>query len=126
MEHQRILVTGATGYVGGRVIPRLLEKGYAVRVLVRNATRLTGREWVNDVEVFEGDVLKKETLLPALDGISAAYYLIHSMSNHDNFHERDIKAAKNFATAAHEQDVQRIIYLGGLGDEDSDLSDHLR
>lgn len=126
MEQQRILVTGATGYVGGRVIPRLLEKGYAVRVLVRNATRLTGREWVNDVEVFEGDVLKKETLLPALDGISAAYYLIHSMSNHDNFHERDIKAAKNFATAAHEQDVQRIIYLGGLGDEDSDLSDHLR
>lgn len=126
MVKRKILVTGATGYVGGRIIPRLLEKGYDVRVFVRDANRLTGRDWLDDVEVFEGDVLEKETLAPALAGVWGAYYLIHSMSNHDNFHERDIKAAKNFATAAHDKNVERIIYLGGLGDADTDLSEHLR
>ena len=78
-KQKRILVTGATGYVGGRLVPRLLERGYTVRVLVRDATRLIGREWVNDVEVIAGDVLKPETLPAAMTDIWAAYYLIHSM-----------------------------------------------
>ncbi|GAB5494457.1 MAG: SDR family oxidoreductase [Phototrophicaceae bacterium] len=126
MTSQKVLVTGATGYVGGRLIPRLIDEGYDVRVLVRDASRLTGRDWLEDVEVFEGDVLKAETLPSALDGVWATYYLIHSMSDHDDFHERDVKAAKNFATAAHDKNVERIIYLGGLGDADADLSEHLR
>lgn len=125
-EQKRILVTGATGYVGGRLVPRLLERGYAVRVLVRDATRLIGREWVNDVEVIEGDVLKPETLPAAMTDIWAAYYLIHSMSGNNDFHERDLTAARNFSTVACDQGVSRIIYLGGLGDSDSDLSEHLR
>lgn len=120
-----IMVTGATGYIGGRLVPRLLDKGYNVRVLARDTTRLVGREWLDDVEVYEGDVLKPETLKGALEGVYAAYYLIHSMSGNSNFHERDLRAARNFADAVREQNVERIIYLGGLGDPESNLSAHL-
>ncbi|MEO1644350.1 MAG: SDR family oxidoreductase, partial [Chloroflexota bacterium] len=126
MSKKMILVTGATGYVGGRIVPRLLEKGYAVRVFVRDATRLVGREWLKDVDVVEGDVLKPETLPAAMDGVTAAYYLIHSMSGNPDFHERDLTAARNFSTSAKAHGVERIIYLGGLGDTDSKLSEHLR
>ncbi|MGJ3239146.1 MAG: SDR family oxidoreductase [Anaerolineae bacterium] len=126
MTQQTILVTGATGYVGGRLIPRLLEKGYRVRVFVRNATRLIGRDWVDSVDVIEGDVLEPDTLPPALAGVDAAYYLIHSMRGDENFHERDLLAARNFSGVAQAQGVQRIIYLGGLGDSEADLSKHLR
>ncbi|MGB7339834.1 MAG: NAD(P)H-binding protein, partial [Phototrophicaceae bacterium] len=105
MTQQKILVTGATGYVGGRLIPRLIGEGYEVRVLVRDANRLIGRDWLDKVEVFEGDVLKAETLPSALDGVWATYYLIHSMSDHDDFHDRDVKAAKNFATVAYDKNV---------------------
>ncbi|MFW6042693.1 MAG: SDR family oxidoreductase [Chloroflexota bacterium] len=127
MKH--VLVTGATGYVGGRLIPRLLEQGYAVRVLVRgNASRLNGRPWKGDVEIATGDVLVPDTLSGVMEGIDAAYYLIHSMgSGGDNqFSKRDIQAATNFAQAAADAGVQNIIYLGGLGDPDTDLSEHLR
>jgi uncharacterized protein YbjT (DUF2867 family) len=129
-EDLRVLVTGATGYVGGRLVPRLLEAGYRVRVLVRDPSRLRGpgRPWAddNDVEVFQGDVFKPETLNAAMEGIWAAYYLIHSMSGHSDFESRDVTAARNFGNAARSHDVERIIYLGGLGDPDSQLSDHLR
>lgn len=125
-----VLVTGATGYVGGRLVPRLLEAGYRVRVLVRDPGRLQGRPWVDQVEVATGDVFKPETLLPAMAGVAAAYYMIHSMQkvsqSHDEFHERDLRAARNFGQIAAAAQVGRIIYLGGLGDPEADLSRHLR
>ncbi len=124
---KQILVTGATGYIGGRLIPLLLEAGYLVRVMVRgSANRLSGRSWFNEVEVVVGDVLKPDTLQDALRGIDVAYYFIHSMSGHTEFSERDKEAADNFGRAAEAQGVSRIIYLGGLGDPESNLSEHLR
>lgn len=124
---KRILVTGATGYVGGRLVPRLLEQSYHVRVLIRgHANRLNGRSWQDRVEIATGDVLDAESLSAALQDIDAAYYLIHSMGGHGEFSRRDIQAAQNFATAAAAAGVRNIIYLGGLGDPASNLSEHLR
>lgn len=125
-KNETIMVTGATGYVGGRLVPRLLEAGYPVRVLARDPARLRGRPWATDVDVVSGDVLKPETLQSALHGVHTAYYLIHSMSGNKDFQQRDVIAARNFAEAAKANNVQRIIYLGGLGDADTDLSEHLR
>ena len=126
MKSSVVLVTGATGYIGGRLVPRLLEAGYRVRVLARDPARLVGRSWFEQVEIVQGDVLKPETLPQAVAGVKAAYYLIHSMNGSDNFHQRDLAAARNFGDAAREAGVERIIYLGGLGDPESDLSKHLR
>lgn len=126
MQKPLILVTGATGYVGGRLVPHLLKEGYRVRLLVRDAKRLQGRPWLGRVEVAEGDVLDPDTLAPALEGVEAAYYLIHSMSGDVNFHQRDLTAARNFGEACKAQSVERIIYLGGLGDPLADLSQHLQ
>lgn len=125
-QQRTILVTGATGYIGGRLVPRLLEEGYKVRVLARDVNRLVGRLWLDDVDVVQGDVLKPETLDNALDGVWGAYYLIHSMSGNQDFHERDLIAARNFAKSVRDAKVQRVIYLGGLGDENSNLSAHLQ
>ena len=125
-ESQRVLVTGATGYVGGRLIPLLLERGCHVRVLVRDAGRLKGRSWHEQVEVAVGDVLDPATLPAALDGVDATYYLIHSMSSHPDFAQRDLRAARAFAEAAAAQGVPRILYLGGLGKSEGVLSEHLR
>lgn len=117
----RVLVTGATGFVGGRLIPALLEADHEVVALVRDRHRYDPPE---GVEVVEGDVLKPETLdLPAVD---AAYYLVHSMGGDGDFVERDRRAAHNFARAASEAGVDRVVYLGGLGVERGDLSKHLR
>lgn len=121
-----ILVTGATGYIGGRLVPRLLDAGYRVRVLVRDPSRLQGREWLAQVEVAEGDVLRPETLPAALNGVTAAYYLVHSMGAAADFTERDVRAARAFGNAASAAQLKRIIYLGGLGDQASNLSRHLR
>jgi uncharacterized protein YbjT (DUF2867 family) len=126
-SQQRILVTGATGYVGGRLTPRLLAAGYRVRVLVRGgADRLHGRPWRGQVEIASGDVLKPDSLGAALQDVDAAYYLIHSMGGHTTFRARDIEAARNFSQAAAAAGVQQIIYLGGLGAAESQLSEHLR
>lgn len=126
-EQKRVLVTGATGYIGGRLVPRLLEAGYTVRVLARDPSRLVGRPWLDAVEVVQGDVLQPESLRGTMAGVWAAYYLIHSMSGNKDFHERDLTAAQHFGNAAQAQGVQRIIYLGGLGDSDNEqLSAHLR
>ncbi len=122
-----ILVTGVTGYVGGRLVPRLLAEGYRLRVLVRGRPeRLRGRSWRDDVDIVVGDVLKPDDLAKAMDGVSVAYYLIHSMRGNDEFSQRDVQAAENFAGAAAAAGVERIIYLGGLGDPDANLSEHLR
>jgi uncharacterized protein YbjT (DUF2867 family) len=105
-----ILVTGATGYVGGRLIPRLLEKGYRVRVLVRGGVeRLNGRSWQNKVEISIGDVLSPTSLTTVLVGVTTAYYLIHSMSGNKEFSQRDITDAQNFSQAAAVRGVKRIV-----------------
>ncbi|MCG6912407.1 SDR family oxidoreductase [bacterium BMS3Abin03] len=118
-----ILVTGATGYVGGRLVPRLLEKKYKVRCLVRDVSRLESR-W-KGVELVESDVLNADSLEGVFKDIDVAYYLIHSMGGDSEFSETDIIAAKNFAQAAENQGVKRIIYLGGLGSSEENLSKHL-
>jgi uncharacterized protein YbjT (DUF2867 family) len=126
MQKEIVLVTGVTGYIGGRFVPRLIEAGYHVRVLARDKKRLQGRAWLDQVEMFEGDVLDASTLFPALSGVSAAYYLVHSMSGSADFDQRDLQAARNFGNAAAASGVERILYLGGLGDPQADLSRHLR
>ncbi len=126
MKNQRILVTGATGYIGGRLVPLLLERGYQVRCLVRDPQRLQGRPWQTRVEIVSGDVLKPDSLSTAMQGIDCAYYLVHSMGSGQDFHERDLQAARNFSQAAKSAGVKRLIYLGGLAKEDATLSKHLR
>jgi uncharacterized protein YbjT (DUF2867 family) len=126
MKNVLVLVTGVTGYIGGRLVPELLASGYRVRVLVRDQNRLQGRAWLNQVEVVQGDVLDPASLVTAMSGVSAAYYLIHSMNGSGDFDQRDLQAARNFGDAAHTTGVERIIYLGGLGDPATDLSKHLR
>jgi uncharacterized protein YbjT (DUF2867 family) len=122
---KNIFIAGASGYVGSRLVPRLLEKEYRVRCLARYPEKLKSRSW-RGVEIVQGDVLKPETLLPALQGMDAAYYLVHAMGNSGDFSEKDALSARNFARAAAEAGLQRIIYLGGLGDEDQNLSEHLK
>ena len=126
-DERLILVTGATGYVGGRLVPDLLAAGYRVRILVRrNTQRLAGRTWSERVEIVVGDVLKPDTLPAVLDGVDVAYYLIHSMRGGEAFRERDRQAARNFGRAARKAGLERIIYLGGLGEDKDTLSEHLR
>lgn len=121
-----ILVTGATGYIGGRLVPLLLAAGHRVRCLVRDSSRLVGRSWQNSVEIFEGDVFRPDSLTAAMHGVDAAYYLVHSLGGGADFHQQDITAATNFGTAARTAGVKRIIYLGGLADASPALSEHLR
>jgi len=121
-----ILVTGATGYVGGHLVPRLLKEGYCVRVLVRDTGKAFESPWGSDVEVAQGDVLEPSTLNPVLSGVDAAYYLVHSITQGPDFVQRDILAGQNFSEAAKKAGVERVIYLGGLGDPNAELSEHLR
>ncbi len=126
LEQAPILVTGATGYIGGRLIPRLLDAGLKVRCLVRDRERLRGKLWFDDVEVVEADVLEPDTLSAALAGVKTAYYLIHSMGAAEaGFENRDLRAATNFAEAAEAAGAQHIIYLGGLGSGHKGMSKHL-
>ena len=120
-----ILVTGATGYIGGRLVPRLLADERNVRVLVRSRERVRSRPWSEQVEVAVGDVLDPGSLSEALAGVDTAYYLVHSMGSGPGFHELDVEAAHTFGQAAAEAGVGHVIYLGGLG-SGADLSPHLR
>lgn len=114
-----ILVTGATGYVGGRLIPALLERDHRVRALARNPQKA---QLPDDVTVAKGDVTSGEGLEQALEGIDVAYYLVHSMEGKGGgFEERDRQGAENFGKAAAAQGVQRIVYLGGLAGESKHL-----
>jgi uncharacterized protein YbjT (DUF2867 family) len=127
---RRILLTGATGYVGGSLLPILLEDGHHVRALARDEGRARG-SLPEEVEIAEGDVVSGTGLAEALDGIGVAYYLVHSMGrgsgSADEFAERDRRAAHNFGRAAADAGVERIIYLGGLeGLTSGDKSEHLR
>src|SRR5215216_6614723 len=121
-----ILVTGATGYVGGRLVPRLLEAGYRVRCLVRDPNRLQGRPWLKRVEVVSGDALVLGTLAEAMKDVSVAYYLIHGKQGGQISANRDLDVAHNFADAAAAAGVERIIYLGELVDPTTNLSPYLR
>ncbi|MET3429055.1 uncharacterized protein YbjT (DUF2867 family) [Actinoplanes tereljensis] len=108
----RCLVTGATGYIGGRLTPRLLAAGHEVRCLSRSAARLRDAPWAGRVEIAEGDLADPSSLTAALDGIEVAYFLVHSLGRRD-FEELDRRGAENFAAACREAGVRRIIYLGG-------------
>jgi uncharacterized protein YbjT (DUF2867 family) len=121
----KVLLTGASGYLGGRLLRLLSDRSIPVRCLARHpgflSARVTGK-----VEVVRGDVLDRESLMAAMAGVERAYYLVHSMGSADDFEEADRRAARNFAEAARDAGVQRIIYLGGMGDEKNELSPHLR
>lgn len=121
-----VLVSGASGYIGGRLVPELLARGYRVRVLVRGDFSVYNRRWPG-VEIYVTDALDKRGLKKALKEIHTAYYLIHSMLlGKKKFAAADTRAAGNFREAAEKNGVRRIIYLGGLGDADTHLSTHLR
>jgi uncharacterized protein YbjT (DUF2867 family) len=106
----RILITGVTGYVGGRLVDYLITQNYNLRVMSRDLSRLNQRSWSDRVERVEADVFQPETLKNALRNIDVAYYLIHSMSGNQDggFAQRDVQAARNFAEAAKEQGVAGI------------------
>jgi uncharacterized protein YbjT (DUF2867 family) len=125
---QRIAIAGATGYIGGRLAPRLLDAGYALRCLVRSPRKLEGREWTADarVEVQKVDLADAPSLTRELSGCDAAFYLVHSMmSAGGEYAGRDLHLALTFAKAARDAGTGRIIYLGGLGETGSGLSEHL-
>lgn len=122
----KILVTGATGYVGGRLAPELLARGYDVRVMVRAVSPELQDRWP-EAEIVVADALDEDSLTSALEGVHTAYYLIHSLlGGHKRFEQMDIQAAENFRKASDRNNVSRIIYLGALGDERHALSKHLR
>ena len=120
----RALVTGATGYVGGRLVPELLAAGFDVRVLARHPERLRDRPWNSAVQVCEGDAFRADDVAAALDGIDVAYYLMHSIGLGDDFSEAERQMATVFADAAREAGVGRIVYLGGIS-RATKLSEHL-
>jgi uncharacterized protein YbjT (DUF2867 family) len=123
--HGIVLVAGATGYIGGRLVPELIGRGYKVRVMVRAESPEHTERWP-EAEVVVADALSFEDVFNALEGIDTVYYLIHSMLyGLDKFENADIQAAKNFQRAAAQNGVSRLIYLGGLGDTQTTLSPHL-
>jgi uncharacterized protein YbjT (DUF2867 family) len=121
----RVLLTGASGYVGGRLLGALVAQGYRVRCLARRPEYLRDRVGA-EIEVVAGDVLDLASLAAAMDGVEIAYYLVHSMGTSGDFVEEDRRGAANFGAAARAAGVRRIIYLGGLGEADPKLSPHLR
>ena len=120
-----VCLTGGTGYIGGRLLPLLEDRGLRVRCLTRRPESLEAQV-ADKTEVVQADVLDPESLSSALKDVDTAYYLVHSMGTHGDFEEDDRKGAANFAAAAKQSGVRRIVYLGGLGDSTQKLSPHLR
>jgi len=120
-----VLVTGVTGYVGGRLVPELLAAGYRVRALVRHPERLRDRPWHDDLEMVTGDADDPQAVARAMDGVQVAYYLIHALDTGRRFESTDRHTALVFGKVARESGVGRIVYLGGLYPEGEDLSPHL-
>lgn len=126
MKKRSILVTGATGYIGRLLAHQLLGQGHKVTCMVRDQRKLDA-ELIRSTQVVEADVFDPQSLEKAMRGVEVAYYLIHSMgSKSGDFKNLDIEAAENFGKVAEKGRLQRIIYLGGLGSEDDDLSKHLQ
>jgi uncharacterized protein YbjT (DUF2867 family) len=121
-----ILVTGSTGYIASRLIPRLLDAGYRVRCLARDPLRLKGRDWSRRVEVIPGDVTTPSSLTMALEGVHTAYYLIHNMTYGHGYTSLELDSAHAFALAAGEAGLEHIIYLGGLADPEQHIAPHMR
>ena len=122
----RSLVTGATGYIGGRLVPELLDAGHDVRVLVRDEAKARAHLWANDVEIAVGDATEVDDVRSSLRGVDVAYYLLHSIGTGGDFADTERRIASTFADAAADAGVQRIVYLGGMVPEDEELSEHLR
>ena len=121
----RVLVTGATGYIGGRLVRELLQHKYTVRVLVRDASKITDYPWANQVEVSVGDAQNPEQLADALREVDVAYYLLHALMVKDDFEAEEKALAEKFGSAAKAAQVSRIVYLGGMTSADDHLSAHM-
>ena len=124
-DRPRVLITGASGYVGGRLLSALEDAGVRLRCVARRPDYLRARLGA-ETEIVQGDVLDSASLEAALRDVDTAYYLVHSMGSAGSFEEKDREGARNFAAAARAAGVRRIIYLGGLGDSGGELSTHLR
>ncbi|MDT5016989.1 MAG: hypothetical protein QOD39_3149 [Mycobacterium sp.] len=120
------MVTGATGYVGGRLVPRLLDGGHTVRALARNPDKLADVPWRDRIDVVRADLGDADSLTAAFDGIDVVYYLVHSMGTSSDFVAEEASSARNVAAAAKSAGVKRLVYLGGLHPSGADLSPHLR
>ncbi|MHA7223727.1 SDR family oxidoreductase [Arthrobacter sp. RHLT1-20] len=121
-----VLVTGATGYIGGRLVPRLLEAGHTVKVIVRTPAKIAGVPWLKDVEVVRGSLDDGDVLREALEDVEVLYYLVHSMATGSGFESKEKSMAETVASAATEAGVARIVYLGGLHPANAELSTHMR
>jgi uncharacterized protein YbjT (DUF2867 family) len=125
MPTTRSLVTGATGYVGGRLVPQLLAAGHTVRVLVRDERKARSHEWSSDVEIAVGDATEPDDVRAAMEDVDVLYYLLHSIGTGGDFGATEKKMAETFAEEAKRAGVRRIVYLGGMIPEDEELSEHL-
>ena len=121
---RKILVTGASGYVGGRLVRTLVDEKFDVRILVRDRNKVKGQPWASDVEISEGSADNRGDLDAALAGVHTAYYLLHSINLGPNFHEIEAEMARNFAQAAEAAGASQIVYLGGIAN-DINISKHL-
>ncbi|MGA7054098.1 MAG: DUF2867 domain-containing protein [Mycobacterium sp.] len=124
-EQVRCLVTGATGYIGTRLVPRLLDEGHRVRALARDPDKLADVPWRDRAEVACGDLRELDSLITAFDGMDVVYYLVHSMGTSKDFSADETRAVRNVVTAARRTGVRRVVYLSGLHPENSSLSPHL-